>query len=864
MAFDIATIERDRAIALNKELKIWHNQGEPAREDEVLSGKMADGFHRSEAQYPGIGFKPGELWARFTLSNSESDDVTLWLENRAPLIDQVSFFMPASNGTYSVRHQGDKVDFRSRELSYRMPAFAVKVPPGTHTYYIRTTTAGSNMLALFLWNPSGFDSHRWFDNALASGMLGILLAIFFYNSFLALSLRSRTYYYYSAFLFFMVGMQFAMLGIPVLCMDTSLGSWFMNEGFLYFSNLTGMCAILVTMSFLNMKEFMPRWYQCCRLMFLIPVIIMIMGFFVSYNIFAFTASTFAGIYCLALLTASFQAVLRGYGPARYYTLAWFFILGATILNSLHYQGVLHPPFVVQFNSLPGAVFEGLLMSLALADRVNFIRNKSERTIRDLNGELSRHISKVEKIVEERTLTIRTILDHVKSGLLIVDRKGIVLGGHSRSCVELLDQEKIEGELFARLLGMEDKEAAQFRMAIDQVFAEFMPVDVSLQQLPQMVNTGSKTLHLEANAIRSPAGEIQHILFTVEDISELRRRQVESRRNRLLIRILSDLAAFRQFIVTSYEAIQRMKQPLDIRTMRFMLHTLKGNSRVFRLNQVARTIHALEDLESIGPREVQKIEEQLEGFLLRHARLLKLPWGPGKEDLTLPHEKVNELTQMIMSCGNDSLNLQLQQWIDEVSQPAIGTLIGPMIASCKITAKRLGKDVKFSTKGESIRTRDPQETTVIESLIHLLRNSVVHGIETDRQSLGKPQHGLIELFFAEEKDTLHIHFRDDGQGFSRKEWEEAAQHQFSMSPSEAAALSLQELVLKLIESGFSTQNEATMDAGRGIGLGGLIRLIQEMGGRIELHSEPGHGFSFAVCLPRKAAGQEIRRPTPLSA
>jgi chemotaxis protein histidine kinase CheA len=209
-------------------------------------------------------------------------------------------------------------------------------------------------------------------------------------------------------------------------------------------------------------------------------------------------------------------------------------------------------------------------------------------------------------------------------------------------------------------------------------------------------------------------------------------------------------------------------------------------------------------------------------------------------------------------------LQLQQWIDEVSQPAIGTLIGPMIASCKITAKRLGKDVKFSTKGESIRTRDPQETTVIESLIHLLRNSVVHGIETDRQSLGKPQHGLIELFFAEEKDTLHIHFRDDGQGFSRKEWEEAAQHQFSMSPSEAAALSLQELVLKLIESGFSTQNEATMDAGRGIGLGGLIRLIQEMGGRIELHSEPGHGFSFAVCLPRKAAGQEIRRPTPLSA
>jgi signal transduction histidine kinase len=864
MAVDIATIETDRAFALNQELKIWHNQGEPAREDDILNGKMADNFHSSQAEYPGIGFSPGELWARFTLTNLGPEDVELWLESRSPLIDQVSFFMPDSKGVYSVRHQGDKVDFSTRELFYRMPAFAVIVPPGTHTFYIRTTTAGSNMLAIFLWKPRAFDSYRWLDNALSSAMLGILLAILCYNSFLAFSLRSPTYYYYSAFLLFMIGMQFGMLGFPVLCMDFKPGSWLMNEGFLYLSNLTGLFAILVTTSFLNMKEFMPRWNQCCRLMLLIPLFIMIMGLFASYNIFAFTASTFAGIYCLALLSASFISVLRGYAPARYYSLAWFFVLGATVLNSLHYQGVFHPPFVVQFNSLPGAVLEGILMSLALADRVNFIRNRAEKTIRNLNAELSLQISKVEKIVEDRTFTIRTILDHVKSGLLIVDRSGIILGGHSRSCVELLGQKKIEGELFACLLGMDEKEATQFRMSIDQVFAELMPMDVSLQQLPRTVNKGNKTLQMEANAIRSPDGGIQHILFTLEDVTELRRRQVESRRNRLLIRILSDIAAFRQFIVTSYEAIQRMKQPLDLRTMRFMLHTLKGNCRVFRLNRVARVIHAVEDLERIGPAEVQKIEEQMEGFLSRHEKLLKVSWNPGKEDLTLSKEKLRELKQMIKSFESESLNNRVQAWIHEISQPSISTIIGPMIASCKATAKRLGKDVRIMTKGEQIRTFHMQEVTIIESLIHLLRNSVVHGIEADRESIGKSRHGLIELFFTEDRDALHIHFRDDGRGISRGEWEEAAQRQFSLSSSAASAMSLQELVFKLVQSGFSTQTELTMDAGRGIGLGGIIRLIQEMDGRIGLHSEEGQGFSFDIWLPRKAKGFDTRLPRPISA
>lgn len=849
-ALDVRNIDAERGYLLGQDLDIWHNKGDSALEADVLSGKFADSFLRSLEKFPGIGFGKGELWARFTLTNSGSETIELWLENKSPLADHVSFFMPLATGGYQVRHQGDTIDFQSRDITYRMPAFAVTVPPGTHTYYVRTITAGSNMMALFLWQAQSFDYHRWFDSVLLNSMLGILLSILAYNIFLAFSLGSRTYHLYSVFMFFMVCMQICMAGLPVLLMDSSIASWVANKGFLFLSNLTGMTAILVTSSFLNMKQFMPRWHSCLRLLLVIPCGIMILGIFVDYNMFAFTSSTFGAIYSLVLLVASVQAILRGYGPARYYTLAWFFVLSATVLNSLHYQGIVHPSFIVQFNSLPGAVMEGILMSLALADRVNFIRDKAEKTIRTLNSELSQHITKVEKIVAERTITIRTILDNVRSGLLMVDSQGLILGGSSRSCQTLLGEATLEGQSFAGLIGLTGSDAALFRMSLEQVFSGLMPMDVALQQIPQSVKKGSQYLQLSANAIESPDGQVQSILFTVEDVTELRSRQIESRRHGVLIHILSDLSAFRQFIASSYESIQRLKKQLDARQKKFILHTLKGNSSVFKLHRVAKLIHRVEEEDVIGLPEVQQVEKEFESFLLRHKKLLKTDWAIISDEVSLSLAKLKEMEAMVASVGNPVLSARVARWMEEVNQPVIRSLIGPMIASCKRTAKQLGKKISIRAEGDDIHTLNSQETAIIESLTHLLRNSVIHGIEAEREALGKPVAGLIELSFSADEAALQIRLRDDGRGLNRKTWETAAQQRLLMSAKEASALDLQELVSRVVKSDFSTQKSLTMEAGRGIGLGGFLQSIEEAHGHYFLESKEGHGFSLDIHLPRR--------------
>jgi signal transduction histidine kinase len=851
-AMDVTKPTKFQNKALGSFLDIWHNQGDPAVESDVLAGNMSEKFTRAERDFPGIGFAKGELWGRLTLSNPSDKAVELWLESRATLIDQVTFFKSDGQGQYTKHQQGDKVDFQNREIPYRMPAFAFTVPPGEHTFYIRTSTAGSNMLALFLWQPAAFAVHHWWDTALVSGMLGVLMALFLYNGFLALSIRSKTYHYYTLFLAFMIPMQLFMVGVPTVVLDSKVGTWLMNEGFLYASNLTGISAILVTQSFLSMKEYMPRWYTFTRLLILLPAVNMLVGIFVSYNVFASLSTLFSAVYCSALLLASFIAISRGYGPARFFALAWFFILGATVLNSLHFGGSLHPAFIVQFNSLPGAVLEGILMSLALADRVKFLRDKSENTIRDLNSKLSAHVSIVEKIVEERTLTIRNILDHVHTGLFLVGPDGKVLGGYSRSCRTLLERDSLEGQTICEIFAMKDREAAHMRLSIEQIFAELMPFDVCLRELPSTFKVKRRLLKLLANPIRSSTGEIQHLLFTIEDITELRRRQIESRRNQLLIRILSDLSAFRQFVANSFDNLRTMKAGADRASMKFMLHTLKGNSRTFRLFRLAQRIHRLEEHPNISLHDLDRIEQDLAGFLKKYEKILKVSWETQKEDLNFSREKAQELIRLVDQSGNQDLLLKVQRWFEEISQPSMGTLIQPMIANCKATARRLGKEVKFQVQGEQIRLHSALETPIIEGLIHLLRNAVIHGIELDREILGKSKWGTIQLLFAHEGDQLHIQVKDDGRGFSLQEWRKAACHRLSLSAAQAETLSLQELVFQTSQQGFSTSERATLDAGRGIGLGGLISLIREHQGRIELRSEEGKGACFDLWLPRRTA------------
>src|SRR5690349_10422515 len=132
----------------------------------------------------------------------------------------------------------------------------------------------------------------------------------------------------------------------------------------------------------------------------------------------------------------------------------------------------------------------------------------------------------------------------------------------------------------------------------------------------------------------------------------------------------------------------------------------------------------------------------------------------------------------------------------------------------------------------------------EPLTHLLRNAVVHGIESPRQRerAGKPAAGRIELRAVPRGSLVEITVADDGKGVS--------------AGAAEAARGGESLAEVLSREGYSTAAEVTSLAGRGVGVGAVKSYVQSLGGSFEIRSEPGHGMECVLLLPLALALMEV--------
>lgn len=161
---------------------------------------------------------------------------------------------------------------------------------------------------------------------------------------------------------------------------------------------------------------------------------------------------------------------------------------------------------------------------------------------------------------------------------------------------------------------------------------------------------------------------------------------------------------------------------------------------------------------------------------------------------------------------------------------------------------LGKDVAFITEG----TDTELDKTMIESLadpiMHILRNSLDHGIESaqDRLAKGKPAQGTIKLKAFYSGTNVHIQISDDGGGIDTERVRAKAVQAGIISPD--ATLSTQELLELIFLPGFSTAAEVTDLSGRGVGMDVVKRKITEIRGEVEIESAQGKGTTLTIKLP----------------
>ena len=172
------------------------------------------------------------------------------------------------------------------------------------------------------------------------------------------------------------------------------------------------------------------------------------------------------------------------------------------------------------------------------------------------------------------------------------------------------------------------------------------------------------------------------------------------------------------------------------------------------------------------------------------------------------------------------------------------------------SKETGKQVRLDITGGNIEMDRGVLDRMTAAFEHLLRNSVVHGIETPeaRQAAGKPAEGRIEVRLSQERNDVSVVFSDDGAGLDLVRLRERAAELGTVA--NAGALDDADATQLVFAPGLSTATETSSLAGRGIGMDVVRTDVVALGGRIETHTEPGAGTRFRLLLPLTTAVTQV--------
>ncbi len=230
-----------------------------------------------------------------------------------------------------------------------------------------------------------------------------------------------------------------------------------------------------------------------------------------------------------------------------------------------------------------------------------------------------------------------------------------------------------------------------------------------------------------------------------------------------------------------------------------------------------------------------------GLVYSHVNVLKRMTKLNMEDAQFI-ENVDKLIDTLQT-EVSSLN----QSITDLRLVSVNSLIRRLKRDVFETSTNLDKNVEFSVTGDNERADRTIINALSSALMHLLRNSVDHGIEKNEER-GQKGNGKIFLDFSKEKDGLLIKVSDDGKGLDRKRIEEKLRQLELLSDDDIRKLSDTQLYDFIFQPGFSTKSDVSETSGRGVGLDVVKKNISSLGGTINVVSDPGLGTKFLLKIP----------------
>lgn len=206
-------------------------------------------------------------------------------------------------------------------------------------------------------------------------------------------------------------------------------------------------------------------------------------------------------------------------------------------------------------------------------------------------------------------------------------------------------------------------------------------------------------------------------------------------------------------------------------------------------------------------------------------------------------ELRESAEVLLTLVEDIRDMALR-----LRMVAIGEVFSRFPRVVRDVSKELGKDVQLRISGAESELDKSMVDKIGDPLMHLIRNSMDHGIESAEKRLaaGKPARGTVQLNAYHESGSINIEVKDDGGGLDRVRILNKAIERGIVAPD--AVLADQDIDRLIISAGFSTAENVTNLSGRGVGMDVVRTNIEAMRGTLDIESVPGQGTTMRLCLP----------------
>jgi len=498
-----------------------------------------------------------------------------------------------------------------------------------------------------------------------------------------------------------------------------------------------------------------------------------------------------------------------------------------------------------------------------------------------------------EVLEARRET-EEILETVNTGLFLLDKDLNIGQQHSRALEGIIGTQKLAGENFAQVLRgrISDKDLSTTRQFIEQLYNPRVKEKLvdSLNPLHKVMlhntsgeqSSDSRFLDFKFSRVYEDK-EIARILVNVSDVSDAvlleQRLEKERAQNDMQIEMLTTILnvnpkVINEFISNTKINIDKINNILKnpgssqyelenkLKAIYREMHSLKGEASALKLHSFTKIaseaedkLYALQNQGKLSGNDFLPLTVQLDELLSLSNTIESLgqrinstsPAATSSAAAPVAAAKANtvatdkstapvavDVTDAAISLDdeNDHLYSYYQNFAREI-------------------AARQGKQINLNSDSlKDVRIPQHLNKAVKEISIQLLRNAIVHGVESPsvRMGLGKPAAGNTDLTMQNNGKEFVITIQDDGQGIDYDKIRDRLVTLGRYSIDEARELERGQLLNALFSSGFSTKESADEDGGRGVGLDIIKAQVKEYDGTLNVNSELGKMTRFVITLP----------------